>query len=363
MKKIVFIGGHHNSALVVAQILKQKGYQIYWFGHKHTMSGEKSLSLEYQEVVKAKIPFFEIKTGKFYRANFLVWFKIIYGFFQSLALLLKIKPQLIISFGGYLSFPPVIAAFILRKKILIHEQTVRAGLANRVLAPLAQKICLTWNSSAKFFPQKKTELVGLPLKKEFFTKTKKTTLFKNNLPVILITGGKQGSHVINKAIEGRLSALLEKYNLLHQTGGVLKTNDFDRLNQKKKDLPLKLKQRYFLQKFFFNEQMPQLLQGTDLVVSRAGAHIIYELAVLRKPAILIPIPWTYNNEQAANARWLEKNNLAIVLNQDCLNPHGLEAKIDKMIKNKNRLVKKQTFSLEKQAAQKMTRIIENLLKT
>ena len=86
-KKIVFIGGHHNSALVLAQALKAKSFKIYWFGHKHTMRREKSLSLEYLEVKKARVPFYQIQTGKFYRHYYpWQWLKTFYGFFQSLFL-------------------------------------------------------------------------------------------------------------------------------------------------------------------------------------------------------------------------------------------------------------------------------------
>ena len=90
--KVIFIGGHHNSALAVAKLLRQRGFRVYWFGHKHTMRKERSLSLEYQEVRKNGFPFYELKTGKFYRTyNPWQFLKIFLGFIQSLFLLYKIN--------------------------------------------------------------------------------------------------------------------------------------------------------------------------------------------------------------------------------------------------------------------------------
>ena len=363
-KKIVFIGGHHNSALLIAQSLQTKGFKIYWFGHKHTMRKEKSLSLEYLEVKKAGLPFYQIYTGKFYRTfQPLQWLKIFYGLGQCLSLLLKVKPQLLVSFGGYLSFPAVLTAKILGIKIIIHEQTSQAGLANRILAPLADKVLLTWSSSVRFFPQQKTKLVGLPLKKEFLISQKKRPLFKEKLATIFITGGKQGSHLINQAVAGCLKDLLPKYNLIHQSGAILKTGDFGKLTKQKKSLPAKLQGRYLLQKFFYDKQMPQMFKAADLVVARAGAHTVYELASLKKPALLIPLPWAYNQEQLKNAQILQKAGLALILPQKQLSSQTLKRGIDKMLKNLNRFKVKHLslISIEKKATDKIVKVIIDLL--
>lgn len=363
-KKIVFVGGHHNSALIVAKALKARNFKIFWLGHKHTMRREKSLSLEYLEVKKAGLAFYQIHTGKFYRTfHPFQWLKIIYGFIQSLFLLLKLKPQLVISFGGYLSFPVVLAAKILGIKIIIHEQTSRAGLANRFLAPLADQILLTWSSSSQFFPSKKSQLVGLPLKKAFITGGKKPSLFTQKLPTIFITGGKQGAHCINRAVAGCLKELLLKYNLIHQSGAILKTGDFEKLSQQRESLPAKLQRRYLLQKFFYDQQMPQMLKTADLVISRAGAHTIYELLSLQKPALLIPLPWAYQQEQMYNARILEKTGLAWILPQKQLNSQNLKNKIEQMIKHlaQFKIKKSAPVQIEKKAAEKIIKIILQMM--
>lgn len=360
--KIVFTGGHHNSALVVARLLRKKGHQIFWFGHKHTMEKEKSLSAEYLEVRRYGFPFFEIKTGKFYRTyNPLQYFKIVFGFFQALILLLRFRPNLIVSFGGYLAVPVVFAGFLLRIPSFIHEQTTQAGLANQITSFLAKKIFITWPSSIRFFPKKKTELIGLPLRKSFFKKNK-TKLFKNNLPTIFVVGGKQGSHFINKLIEESLVEILKEYNLIHQAGRIKRTGDLARLRKKRKALPPELKKRYLLKPYFFDEEMTTYLPAADLVISRAGAHIIYELAVLGKPAVLIPYPWSYKNEQLKNAQVLEKLGMAKILSQKQANSLILIKTIKNCFKELEKLEKNPPAGgqrlIKKDAAEKMVSFIE-----
>ena len=139
MKTIAFTGGHHNSALEVAKSLKNKGYNILWLGHMRSMRGDRSLSFEYHEVQRAEINFVELKAGKFYQpSHFSEWFKIPIGVWQAWKILKEKKVKLIVSFGGYLSSPVVIAGYLLGIPSVCHEQTVRAGLANRLNAHFAR---------------------------------------------------------------------------------------------------------------------------------------------------------------------------------------------------------------------------------
>lgn len=318
-KKIVFSGGHHTSALAVAKSLKNDGFQIFWLGHKQTMMGDKHLSLEYQEVTEAGIDFFELKAGKLSRRNKLVnLIKIPLGFIQALGFLITKKPDLIISFGGYLSAPLVISGRLLNIPVLIHEQTVVGGRANLALARFAQKVMLAWPQAQEFFPPAKTTVTGLPLRTEFL-KAKPQKLFTNNLPTIYITGGKQGAHVINQNIAQILADLLTKFNVIHQTGYSQKTQDYSQLVKLRSQLPEKYQQRYLIKPFLTASEAGQAFKTADLVISRAGAHTVYELAWLKKPAILIPLPFTAYQEQQKNAQVLVKLSLAKIINQDQLN--------------------------------------------
>ncbi len=362
--KIVFIGGHHNSALVVAQMLAKRGHSIFWFGHKHTMRGEKSLSAEYLEITKQNWPFFEIKTGKFYRTyNPIQYLKIIFGFCQSLYLLITIRPKVIVSFGGYLSVPVVLAGFLLRIPSMTHEQTTLAGLANLAMAPFVKKVFLTWSSSQKFFPKDKTILVGLPLQENILSAVKKE-IFSNKRKTIFIIGGKQGSHLLNSCTEEILDELLKHYNVIQQTGRIEKTNDWSKAKKRYELLPADLQKNYLVKPYFFTDEMINLLVATDLVVSRAGAHIVYELLALGKPAILVPLSWAYKNEQFNNALALVRAGSSVVLSEQEINGKVLLKKIEECFVDIRMLTKsaqKAKALIKSDAAEKMVFFIEKEL--
>lgn len=364
-KKIVITGGHHNSALVVAEELRKKGYEVIWFGHKFTMWGDKTPGAEYQEVTKAGFKFIEIKAGKFHRTYHpLKLARLPLGFTQSLYNLLRFRPSLILSFGGYLAVPVVFYGWLLRIPIITHEQTVVYGLANRLIGRFAKKILVSWEASLEHFPSKKAIFTGLPLRPEIFTRKKGKYDFKNNLPTIYITGGKQGSHVINQAVKGSLSALLKQYNLIHQCGSSTVYDDFAQLKKIRETLPLELKKRYVLKDYIFGQEVGNVFAAADLVVTRAGAHITYEVAALGKPCLFIPIPWAYANEQTKNARILVEAGIAEILPQDQLTPQKLSQSIKKMVKNLNQY--KNNSSQAKKlvrlnATQEIVKLIEKVI--
>lgn len=347
-KRIIFTGGHHNSALIVAKKLRSQSASVYWFGHKYTMRGAKNVSAEYKEVAGADIPFYNLLTGKFHRAKLVDFLKLPIGFLQSLWLLIKIRPQLIISFGGYLAVPVVLAGWLLRIPSVTHEQTITAGKANRFLKHFVKKIFITFKSSRKYFPKEKTILTGLPLPEAIYRHPdpkgilrprrppglRMTELGKKKLPLLMITGGKQGSHVINKTIEEALPQLLGKYNLFHQVGETSFTRDLARLKEKREKLDSKYKKRYKVVGYINNELFVLVLKQADLVITRAGAHNIYKLLFLKKKAILIPLPFSFDQEQQKNAQVLEKIGLGLILPQRKLTGEKLLKLIDKVIKKK-----------------------------
>lgn len=355
--KIVIIGGHHISALVLAKYLKEKHHQIYWFGTRYPRWPEKTEGIEYRQVRAENLAFIDLKTGKFHQ-NFWRWWRILFGFFQATWYLLKLKPDLIFSFGGYLAVPVVIGGWLLAIPSITHEQTRTAGLANRFLQYFVKKICLTWPESKKFFKGEKTILTGLPIRKELFSQ-KKIKLFKNNLPVILVMGGKQGSHSINLAIREIIAELLLNYNVVHQCGDILKAKDYDDLTILKKSLPKPLRERYLLHKFFGDRRIAEILIASDLVVSRAGAHIIYELALLGKPAIFIPLPFSFAKEQLENAKLFTQNKAGIIINQEQLKGEFLFRKIQEMF-NKINYYQGQAQKLKKLVLFNAVSIIANL---
>jgi len=314
MKKIFFTGGHHTSALLLAKDLKKRGFQVIWLGHKYTMKAVKNPSLEWQEVAKAGIKLIELKSGKIHRGGIKGKLLFIGGFIQSLGLILRYRPALIVSFGGYLAVPAVLAGTILRVPSVTHEQTVGAGMANRFLKHLVKQIFVSWPESLAFFPKEKTALVGLPLREEII-EPPKMKFFLEKKKIVLITGGKQGSSLINMTIKKILPQLLKKYNLIHQTGETTTTNDLEDLTRYKNRLPKRFQKGYQLRAYLTDKQMGAALNQASCVVCRSGAHTVYELLSLAKPAVLIPFPFSYADEQRENAKKLTAVGLAKVIEQ------------------------------------------------
>jgi len=317
-------------ALSVLEALP-KNAEVLFIGRKYALEGDNALSLEYRTITSMRVSFVGLNTGRLQRKltkyTVLSLLKLPFGMIKAFLLLCSFKPDVVVGFGGYVSIPVVICACILRIPSVIHEQTMEIGLANRILSIFASKICISWESSRKFFPPNKVVLTGNPMRKFSLIETK-FSLFNNKRPAIYITGGSSGSHVINLLIEEVLAELLTKYNIVHQAGEAQEFHDFERLKQLKKSLPTSLRENYILQKLIEPSEIGDLLNSTSLVVSRAGIGTITELIHFEKPAVLIPLPFSQKNEQYKNAKFLEKVGLAIVLAQRNLTGKKLLKTID-----------------------------------
>ncbi|MBI2620685.1 glycosyltransferase [candidate division WWE3 bacterium] len=365
--KIVMTGGHHTCALPVIELLKRidKGVKIYWMGHKYSAKGDKNPSLEYREITKLNIPFFDLKAGKFYKTfDILNLIRIPFGFIQALYVLAKVKPGVIMSFGGYLSVPVVLAGWILGVKSVTHEQTLVSGFANRLVSRFAKKVLVGWPSSGKYFPQSKVVVVGLPIRRQVFDKSSNSFEAKNGLPAIYITAGKQGSHKINVLVLESLEKLLSFCNVIHQCGDNSVYGDYDASNKKYSKIVEKspVSGRYFVRRFVTEGEIGEAYAKASLVVSRAGAHTIYELLALKKPALLIPIPWASHDEQNINARFLADCGLAEVLDEASLSPGSFVARVREMVVNADKYLIKDAVLRSSLIPNSEQLIVDELLK-
>ena len=335
--KIVLIGGHLAPALSVLEALP-KDTKVLFIGRKYGLEGDKALSLEYKTITGLNIPFVALNTARLQRKltkyTLPSLLKFPSGITRAFITLIKFKPDVVVGFGGYVSIPVIISAFFLRIPVVIHEQTMEVGFSNRIVARFATKICISWNSSRKYFPKEKVVLTGNPIRKFKIQNSNFKIIGKENkLPIIYITGGSSGSHFINTQIEGCISNLLEKYLVVHQTGDAQEFHDFDRLEKLKNSMPQKLSMRYMLKKFVDPREIGDLLSKTSLIISRSGMNTITELLHFEKPALLIPLPYSQNNEQLKNAKFLENIGLGKVLYQTDLNSKKLYQAIDLMSHN------------------------------
>ena len=343
MKRLVFTGGHHTSALEVAKALKGKGWDIIWFGHRHSMWGDKSDSAEYTEVTSAGIKFYDLRAGKFYRTfHPFKLIRIPLGFFEALFLLFSLKPSGIVSFGGYLAVPTVLAGWLLKIPSITHEQTVVSGWANKFISLFVRKVALAWPDSVRHYPPHKSAVTGLPLREEIKKIKNQSSKTYNLKPITLyVTGGKQGSQTINKVVFAALPELLANYRVIHQTGNL----DYSTAQSHQKD-------GYECFAFDSAKAVSTLSQAA-VVISRAGAHIVYELGFLNKLCVLIPITRTSHNEQLLNAQILERNHQAVILPESKLSPQSLILSIKQALQ-----LKPGNLMLPVDASQKLIRLIE-----
>lgn len=328
-------GGHLFPLIAVAEKIRHKlGKDVDFLYVGSGARMEKDVMS--QNNIKAKF----VKSGKLRRyfslQNFVDIFKIPVGFIQSLWILLWYMPDVVFSKGGYVALPIVMAAWIYRIPVLIHESDAAPGMANRFLASFATRIAVAYPGAEKYFPTEKTALVGNPIREDInkgdaillrkklgFTQAKKT---------ILILGGSQGSKVINEAVIKSLRKLLSEFQIIHQTG----ENNFDSIVHEAAEEGIKAgREGYYPVKFLSSDMLNDSFALCDLVISRAGANTIAEIAANAKPAILIPLDGSANDHQRKNAYDIAKAGGALVLEETNLGEHILMGKIEKILSNEN----------------------------
>lgn len=332
--------GHISPALALIETIRQlkPDAQFLYIGSKK--------GLERGLVEAAGIPFVPISTGKLRRyispENLIDQFRIPIGLAQSLYQIKTWKPDVVLATGGYVTVPPVVAAGLNHIPILIHEQTVQIGLANRINARFATRIALSWEGARHSLSPRAKEIAwvaGNPVRASIFGgdasgAIQHFSLSEENLPTIYITGGSLGARVINRAVEDCLPQLLERARVIHQCGeqSAEKENDFDRLTRARLALPEQLQRRYALSKFIRHE-LRDVLALADLVVGRAGAGTVTEMCAVGKAALYVPLVPTGGDEQTKNAQMAVNAGAARILRQsDCDGPNLLKT-IEEMLRD------------------------------
>jgi UDP-N-acetylglucosamine--N-acetylmuramyl-(pentapeptide) pyrophosphoryl-undecaprenol N-acetylglucosamine transferase len=253
-----------------------------------------------------------------------------------------------------MAVPVVIVGWVLGIPSITHEQTVISGWANKAVAPFVKKILLTHDSSLSNYPQEKSLVVGMPVRKELLDKNN-SKVFHPKL--LFITCGKQGSHTVNNAIFPLIPLLVKKFTIIHQVGANVLTKDIERARRLKEKLD-KDASKYLYAPYFIGKDSASFLRSADLVISRAGAHTIYELILLNKKAIVIPISWVSHSEQELNAKLASEKVGSIVLSEKNLSSETLLEAITKS----NKLPKqKLPAKLENDVTEKIIEIIKKEL--
>lgn len=358
-------GGHFAPALAVIESLP-KDVEVLVIGRKYTFEGDTTESLESQTAKKLGIPFVPLTTGrlqrKLTRHSLVSLARVPVGYFQALNVLKDFKPDVVLSFGGYVSLPVAFAAKTQGVPIIVHEQILGAGLANKIVAKFADKVCVSWQESAKLFPREKVVVTGNPMR-QVQSSHFKIQSAEEKLPIIYVTGGSGGAHAINVLIEDCLEKLLEKYIVVHQTGDAAEFGDFDRLEKKKESLAADLKKRYVVTKFVDPGQVWSIMDQADLVISRSGINTVTELLSLGKPCLLIPLPYGQHNEQLTNAMFVKQIGIGEVAEQKSLTGEKLFDSLTNMMKELSRYRAKEAHAKEeiiKGAVEKIISVVNDV---
>lgn len=350
MKKIVMTGGgsagHVTPNLALIPALRAQGWSIEYIGSEQ--GAERAM------IEAVSIPYHAIQTGKLRRywskQNLLDPFLVLKGVWQAFTLLRRIKPQVVFSKGGFVALPVVVGAWLARIPIVAHESDFSIGLANRLSFPFVNTICVTFEAVRdKFKNPAKVKVTGTPVRETLLQGDRAKGLqycgFQSDKPCLLVIGGGQGAQAINRCIHQSLPVLLPQMQIIHLCGpGKMDVN---------------LNQSGYCQLEYATTELPDLFAASDWVVSRAGANTLYELLVLAKPHILIPLPQNQSRgDQIENARYFERLGASYVLPEEQLNTETLLKAIQAIQDKRDKILSAIAALKIQPAVQSIVRILE-----
>ncbi len=318
--------GHVTPNLALIPMLKDLGYEIEYIGtedgiERKIIEGE---NIKYHSISSGKLRrYFDVK-------NFTDPFKVIKGVFEATKIIKKEKPNVVFSKGGFVSVPVVMGAKFNRVPVIIHESDITPGLANKLSAPHATKICVTFPESLEHFKKNKAELTGTPIRAELYEGNREKGLnilgFKGNKPVLLVIGGSLGSKILNDTIRNNIKGYTEKYDIIHLCG--------------KGNIDSNLESIAAYKQFeYVDKELTHFFAATDLIVSRAGANAIFEFLALKKPNLLIPLSGkSSRGDQILNAESFEKSGYSMVLLEENLSSEVLLTKLEELNNNKSNFI-------------------------
>lgn len=347
MKKIVLTGGgtagHITPNIALIPKLRSAGFEIYYIGLRAGM--------EERLIKQQGIEFYGINGGKLRRyfdiKNFTDVFRIGAGFFESVSLLKKIKPDIVFSKGGFVSTPVVWAASFCHIPVVSHESDGSVGLANKLAIPFTQKVCYTFPETVSQIPKEKAVFTGLPIRDALLHgdagRGRRICGFDEKKPVIVATGGSQGAQFINNLLRDSLKNLLADFYICHICGKGNLSSEFNDI-------------KGYRQFDYVTDDLKDLFAMADVIVSRAGATSIFELLALRKPNLLIPYGLAASRgDQILNAKSFQKQGFSEVLNEN-------EATKDKFVSLVKSIYENRSYYIDKMEKSDIKNGLEGVFK-
>ena len=306
-------GGHIFPGLAVAEALRERGWRVHWFGGRGRPGQP---SMESQLVPAHGLPFEAIDfgglRGKGPVALALLPVRLLQAFWQSVQVLRRVRPDVVLGLGGYISFPGGMMAVLLGKPLVLHEQNSVAGLANRVLAEVADRVFTAFPKAMK-----KAQWVGNPLRRAFLSQPAPAERFagRSGRLQLLVVGGSLGAQALNEVVPQALARLPEaqRPQVRHQSGA----RQIDALRQAYASAGVQAELTPFI------DDTATAFAEADLVICRAGASTVTEIAAVGAAAVFVPFPHAVDDHQTTNARFLVDAGGGWLLPQGELQPEAL----------------------------------------
>ena len=327
-------GGHIYPGLAIAEVLVQRGWAIVWLA---TPAG-----MEHKLVGKMGYPIEVVQMSGVRSKGALAWamlpLVLLRAFWQSLRVIRRVKPDVVISMGGYVAFPGGMMGVLCGKPLVVHEPGAHAGLTNRVLALIADRVLVGFpgtfeqspkNALAKLLPKpKKVQWLGTPVRDDIASLPEPATRFagRNGAIRLLIVGGSLGAKSLNDLVVAALAALPtdQRPAVIHQSGA----NNFNELVAAYKAANVDANVLPFI------DDMAAKYAWCDLMLCRSGAITVAELAAAGVASVLVPLPYFVAEEQEANARFLADAGAGVLVKQLETTPRMLAAQLKNMAREK-----------------------------
>ena len=325
---ILFTGGgtlgHVMPNLPLIEYFRKEGWKVSYIGSK---TGEERAKIE-----ALGIPYYPIRTGKLRRyfdwQNFLDIFNVLIAIFQSFFLMLRLRPNVLFSKGGYVALPPVVGAWLMRVPTVIHESDMTPGLTTKLSKRFAKQVCVSFQNAAKYFKKEKVNWTGLPVRNLVFEAKRERGLavsgFGGERPILLVFGGSLGAEFLNNMVrENVKNGNLAAYDVINICGkGQL-------------DESMSSEENY-IQFESLADDFLHIMQAADLVITRGGATSLFELLAMKKLHIVIPLSKKASRgDQIDNAKYFASLGVSTFIEEENYTWEKMQALMQQTIAQKN----------------------------
>ena len=353
-KCLVFTGGgtlgHVMPNLPLIEHYQQEGYTIHYIGSK---KGEERSFIEMRQIA-----YHPIRTGKLRRyfdwQNFLDIFNVILGIVQSFFVLLRLRPKVLFSKGGYVALPAVVAAWLLRIPIVIHESDRTPGLTTRLSKRFAKNVCVAFQHATQYFEASKVTWTGLPVRTAIFHASREKGLgltgFSGQRPVLLVFGGSLGAGFLNDIVRTHLQdPWLSGFDIVNICG-------VDKVDKS-------IQAPHYRQFERLGAEFLDVMQMADLVLTRGGATSLFELLAMKKPHVIIPLSKAVSRgDQVHNARYFAKLNVSSFVEEEAASWEQVRNLLEQSYQNRTTLVANMEQLEFAQATQKVVAVIDKTMR-